>query len=93
MAARSIHGFNFTKAFVGANGVSDSGGFTTPDTEEAYVKAAAMENAFVSYVLADSSKFGKISSVRFASIDTACIITDSEPEEIYRSKTVVKVLK
>ena len=52
-----------------------------------------MENAFVSYVLADSSKFGKISSVRFASIDTACIITDSEPEEIYRSKTVVKVLK
>lgn len=93
LAARSIHGFNFTKAFVGANGVSDSGGFTTPDTEEAYVKAAAMENAFVSYVLADSSKFGKISSVRFASIDTACIITDSEPEEIYRSKTVVKVLK
>ena len=46
MAARSIHGFNFTKAFVGANGVSDSGGFTPPDTEEAYVKAAAMENAF-----------------------------------------------
>ncbi len=92
IAARSIHNFNFTKAFVGTNGVSDTGGFTTPDTEEAFVKAAAMENAFVSYVLADSSKFGKISSVRFAALDTACIITDSEPEEIYKNKTVVKVL-
>ena len=92
MAARSIHNFNFTKAFIGANGVSDTGGFTTPDTEEAFVKAAAMENAFVSYVLADSSKFGKISSVRFAAIDTACIVTDCEPEEVYKKKTVVKVL-
>lgn len=59
MAARSIHNFNFTKAFLGANGVSLSSGFTTPDTEEAFVKAAAMENSFVSYVLADASKFGK----------------------------------
>lgn len=93
MAARSIHSFNFTKAFVGTNGVSDTGGFTTPDTEEAFVKAAAMENAFVSYVLADSSKFGKISSVRFAALDAACIVTDSAPEDIYMNKTVIKVLE
>lgn len=91
MAARGIHDFNFTKAFIGTNGVSDKGGFTTPDTEEAYVKAAAMDNAFVSYVLADSSKFNKISSVRFGRLDEACIVTDSEPDEIYKSKTVIKI--
>lgn len=93
MAARNIHDFNFTKAFIGANGVSDQGGFTTPDTEEAYVKAAAMDNAFVSYVLADSSKFSKISSVRFGALDDACIVTDREPDEIYKSKTVIKVVE
>lgn len=92
MAARSIHSFNFTKAFIGANGVSDINGFTTPDTEEAFVKAAAMENSFVTYVMADSSKFGKVSSVRFAAIDTACIVTDKQPDDVYKNKTVIKVL-
>ena len=92
MAARSIHNFNFTKAFLGANGVSLSSGFTTPDTEEAFVMAAAMENSFVSYILADASKFGKTSSVRFATVDTACIITDKEPEKVYKNKTVIKVV-
>ena len=93
MASRSIHDFNFTKAFIGTNGVSESRGFTTPDTEEAYVKAAAIENSFVSYVIADSSKFGKIYSVRFATLDTACIITDKEPDEAYKDKTVIKVIE
>ncbi|MCC8016000.1 MAG: DeoR/GlpR family DNA-binding transcription regulator [Clostridiales bacterium] len=92
MAARNIHDFNFTKAFIGTNGISETRGFTTPDTEEAFVKAAAVENSFVSYVIADSTKFGKIFSVRFASIDTACIITDKEPEESYKNKTVIKVI-
>lgn len=93
MAAQSIHNFNFTKAFIGTNGISEKSGFTTPDTEEAFVKAAAIENAFVSYVMADFSKFGKISSVRFASIDTACIVTDKQPDEVYKNKTVIKVLE
>lgn len=92
MAARSIHTFNFTKAFLGTNGISLTSGFTTPDSEEAFVKAAAMENAFVSYVLADFSKFGKTSSVRFAALDTACIVTDRQPDKAYQNKTVIKVL-
>lgn len=72
--------------------MSDINGFTTPDTEEAFVKAAAMENSFVTYVMADSSKFGKVSSVRFAAIDTACIVTDKQPDDVYKNKTVIKVL-
>ncbi len=92
MAARSIHTFNFTKAFLGTNGISLTSGFTTPDSEEAFVKAAAMEKSFVSYILADSSKFGKTSSIQFAPLDAACIVTDQQPEEAYQDQTVIKAL-
>ena len=37
--------FNFTKAFIGANGVALNVGFTTPDPEEAAVKAVAVRRA------------------------------------------------
>lgn len=37
----SLQQFNFTKAFLGANGVTLGAGFTTPDPEEAAVKAMA----------------------------------------------------
>ncbi len=40
-ALTAIQQFNFTKAFIGANGVALEAGFTTPDPEEAAVKAAA----------------------------------------------------
>lgn len=92
VAANNIHNYNFTKAFLGTNGITESKGFSTPDTEEAFVKAAAMENAFVSYVLADSTKFGKVSAVNFASVDRACIVTDKPVDDIYKNKTVIKVV-
>lgn len=38
----SLQRYNFTKAFMGANGVALDAGFTTPDPEEAAVKAAAV---------------------------------------------------
>ena len=53
----SLRRYNFTKAFLGVNGITVSRGFTTPDPEEAAVKAAAAERARESYVLADESKF------------------------------------
>lgn len=44
-AVSSIQQYNFTKAFMGANGVALEAGFTTPDPEEAAVKAAAVRRA------------------------------------------------
>ncbi len=90
----SLRKFNFTKAFLGANGISITGAFSTPDFDEAQVKTAAGENSFVTYILADHSKFNQVYPVTFAEFENACIITDSVPDERYFSKCTIKeVLK
>ena len=90
-AANNLQNYNFTKAFLGTNGITESQGYSTPDSEEAFVKAAAINRSFVSYVLADSTKFGKVSSVSFATIDRACIITGKKPDGDFEKLTVIKV--
>lgn len=90
VAATNLQNYSFTKAFLGVNGISEKQGYTTPDTEEAMLKAVVIERSFVSYVLADSSKFSKVSAVSFGSLDTACIITDKCESEKIKKKTVVK---
>lgn len=67
--------FNFIKGFFGTNGITKNQGFTTPDINESYVKTTAIKCCKTAYILADSSKFEKIYSVSFASIDEAKIIT------------------
>ncbi|RKM62015.1 DeoR/GlpR transcriptional regulator [Butyrivibrio sp. CB08] len=87
-----ISKYHFTKAFMGTNGISISAGYTTPDVDEAMVKGEAVAHAYLSYILADHSKFGQISSVTFADISSCCIITDMEVSKNYTSKTVIKVV-
>lgn len=90
VAAGNLQKYNFSKAFIGANGISEKQGFTTPDTDEAMLKAVAIERSFVSYVLGDQTKFNKVTAVSFASIDSACIITDRCDDEKIKEKAVVK---
>ena len=89
-ALESMSRYNFTKAFVGTNGISVRQGFTTPDTEEASVKSLAIERSYQSFILADSSKFGKVAAVTIASLDKACILTDMLPDKLYSRYTVIK---
>ena len=70
--------YNFTKAF------------TTPDTEEACIKAKAVERAYMTYVLADASKFGKVAAVTVCGLEKACILTDRLPDESYRQYATIK---
>ena len=88
-----ISKYHFTKAFMGTNGISLNAGFTTPDVDEALVKAEAVKHAYISYVLADHSKFGQVSSVTFADIASCCIITDREAGKSYSNKTIIKVVE
>ncbi|WP_139979720.1 DeoR/GlpR family DNA-binding transcription regulator [Nocardioides litoris] len=53
-------------AFLGTNGVSAEHGFTTPDHDEAATKRALVRAARQVVVLADRSKVGTESTVRFA---------------------------
>ena len=82
--------FNFTKCYMGTNGISLAAGFTTPDTDEAAVKKTAILHSYVAYILADHSKFNQVSSVTFAPADSACIITDYLPDKKYKEKCIIK---
>lgn len=65
-AIKSINCFNFTKAFMGANGIDIGSGFTTPDIEEGLIKETAINKSYMAFVLADHSKFRRVYSVTFA---------------------------
>ena len=86
----SIKSYNFTKSFLGANGISLSAGVTTPDRNEASVKTAVINNSKTAYVLADHSKFDQISSVTFAQLISVKIITDKIDDERYLSVANIK---
>ena len=89
-AVKSLSQYHFTKCFMGVNGVSPEAGLTTPDAEESVIKAEAVLRSYLCYALADHSKFGLVSSVTFAPLEKACIITDRLSDESYRSLTVIK---
>lgn len=82
--------YNFTKCFLGTNGITLDNGFSTPDVEEALIKIEAVNRTHKVFVLADHSKFGKQSSVSFANLDQAVIITDQLMDERYKEQTVIK---
>ena len=77
--------YNFTKGFFGTNGIHLEKGYTTPDISEALVKEAAMKRCREAYVLADSSKFGHVSSVTFARFEDAQIITDHISDPVFQT--------
>lgn len=86
----ALRRYNFTKAFLGINGVAVNQGFTTPDPEEAAVKALAASRARSVWVLADSSKFGQVTAATVFPLDEAGIITDVLPDARYREYTEIK---
>ena len=93
VGAEAMHGllkYNFTKAFMGTNGISQEKGFTTPDVEEANVKQLAIERSFVAFVLADHTKFNRAFPVTFARADACCILTDRLPKGKFPESTIIK---
>ncbi|MEC5181703.1 DeoR/GlpR family DNA-binding transcription regulator [Arthrobacter sp. CG_A4] len=67
-------------AFIGTNGIHAAFGLSTPDPEEAAVKAAFVHSARRIVVLADASKLDAETLVQFASLkDLDTVITDTNP--------------
>lgn len=89
-ALRSLNQYNFTKAFLGTNGIAIHQGFTTPDPEEAAVKALAASRAQSAYVLADASKFGRVTAAVMFPLEAAYIVTDHLRDPRYLEYTQVK---
>ena len=67
-----------TVAFLGTNGLSVENGLTTPDPAEAAVKRAMLTIAQYTVLLADHSKIGVASLLRYGELDQIdTLITDS----------------
>ena len=86
----SLQSYNFTKSFIGANGISISNGISTPDRNEACVKMTAIKNSQTAYILADHSKFDQTASVTFTQLERVKIITDRLTNRKYMSKANIK---
>ena len=82
--------YNFTKAFMGANGVSPAEGFTTPDPEEASIKTAALQRARERWFLVDNTKFDMVYSAVIGDIGCGAILTNHCPDPRYAQLTFVK---
>lgn len=82
-AVQQLMTFNFSKAFIGANGISRDGGITTPDDEEATIKRLVLRQAKEKYVLADSSKLGKIYFAKIAEFDDKIEIITEDIHDLH----------
>jgi DeoR family fructose operon transcriptional repressor len=86
--------YNFSKGFFGVNGVSNKNGYTTPDANEAMVKAQAMKMCKESFILADASKLEKVSFATFGTIADATLITNKiDDNNISYDTNVIEVMK
>ena len=86
----SLQSYNFTKCFIGVNGISLSAGLTTPDKNEACVKTTAINRSREAFILSDHSKFEKITSVTFAPLSGCEIITDKLENIEFSAKAKIK---
>ncbi|WP_245160397.1 DeoR/GlpR family DNA-binding transcription regulator [Blastococcus sp. CT_GayMR20] len=78
---RALSELRVDVAFLGANGISPTHGFTTPDDAEASVKRAMVRAGQRVVVLADSSKLDREHLVRFAAPeDVDVLVTDAEAD-------------
>lgn len=75
-ALMALQKYHFSIGFWGTNGINENSGFTTPDNDEAMVKSVSLKQTKERYVLADHEKFTEESSVSFAGIQDALIISD-----------------
>ncbi len=76
-ALETIESFRFDCVFMGTNGVTANDGCTTPDPEEAFIKAQAIKLARNAFVLADHTKFGDIAFSKFTDVNKVTLVTSS----------------
>lgn len=92
-AVTTLDKYNFTKGFWGTNGISVQSGYSTPEVKEALLKKKSMEHCKECFVLADSSKFSQISSVKFAEFDQATVLTVAPVPKAFQKYKNIKEVK
>jgi len=87
LAGQALAGVNVDVAFLGTNALSFDRGLTTPDADEADVKHQMLAAARQRVFLVDSSKFGRVSHARHATVDDVdVLITDAGATAAHRKR-------
>lgn len=76
IAMDDIMKYSFDSCFIGANAIDENLGYFTVDLEEAMIKKIAIKNSKKRYVLADTTKIGKLSNITFADYKECILITE-----------------
>ena len=82
-ALQNIERYNFTRAVLGADGISPDGVLSTTDEDTSLLASAALRRSRSALILADSSKLGSSSFVEYASLEPEkfTLVTDSDADE------------
>jgi DeoR family transcriptional regulator of aga operon len=84
-AANALRGVHVDKAFMGANAVDPEAGWTHPSDSEVETNQLLLRNARRSYLLADSSKFGRVAFSQVSPLtEFDAFIVDDEFATTYR---------
>lgn len=89
----NLKNLNFSKAFMGTNGIDLHSGYTTPDIEEAMIKEQAINQSYMAFIIADHTKFRRVFPVTFSPLTKCCIITDAMPDNKFAKETIIKEVK
>jgi DeoR family transcriptional regulator, fructose operon transcriptional repressor len=80
-----LMGYNFSKGFFGASGITRQSGCTCTGLGDAATKKQALMRCCKPYVLADSTKFGVVCVASFAEFDTVQYITTTALDPEYKT--------
>lgn len=85
LVKESLRKLNFSKAFIGVDGFSESTGFTGRDMMRAEINFDIIQRSPQTFILTDSTKFGKITLAKYCDAkDIEYLITDSDlPKDYY----------
>ncbi|MEA2067211.1 MAG: DeoR/GlpR family DNA-binding transcription regulator [Thermotogota bacterium] len=82
IAERVVKQFNIDKFFMGVNGISEQGGFSFFDLEEAEIAQTFLQQSKETYVVADSSKYDLTQKTKVADFtDVKGVISEQVPEK------------
>ena len=78
LALKGMDSFNFTKVFLGVDGISPDGGVTCSEMSRGEISAGAVERCQQVFVLSDSSKVGKTAMYHICGLDQVdSLVTDN----------------
>ena len=79
----------FNKSFLGANGIDEKLGVTTPTIEEANKKRLVEEHSDQVYLVCDSSKFHNLSNVKAFDLKDVAIVSDKTDDKISEKVSLI----